>query len=365
MLRLFSFLVVGPVAVSPATNLQRTDEFINRDVSVLNSLIEIPLEVYDDLTAAISKGLEIDKIVYNLTERLDSYSSQSNQWMDFKAYWWTFFVLNNANSINKALVTISEKSALLTSKSIREYLVPAMYTFRIDSHWKDGLNLFLVVPMRTYVSRRQSVRVSKLLVPPCARGGDSIFKVTALGDPTNIIPYNNIRTIIESIPVESRLILLKDLATTPHPPAAVIWQSYQFDLLPEHRLYIEFVMSHAYIDPTVLGILFRYGAGRLSEGETHLNSASDIIEYLQSRYTDGRFNYLTPDYLVTWSMYLRNPTLRVATSTDPKNIIERLKYKRDSVGDRGLLVGIPDHLFRDTLKKRSAKLIETGYELSV
>ena len=117
-----------------------------------------------------------------------------------------------------------------------------------------------------------------------------------------------------------------------------------------------YLFSTRFIDVRVLRLLVRIATGRRKSNEWEIQSACDIIDFLQKTYPHVDFNYLTPQYILEWYNILGlKPVVRGQTgdgrfdesfnSSDPQLLAL----------DRGLWL-------EKFLKPRRDRLQRTGYE---
>ena len=329
--------------------------------SVINALVLVPGDVVEFLENLKNKRVtDFNKIVQTVTQMLEP--STPSGLVDFKAFFWSYYILYDRNAVAK-LRDASNGMVRLSAKSITNNLIPAMDKFGIDEHIFEKLNIFPVVPIDIIHGERISIPAWNLL-PLISSGRNRVVRrILPVGDFRPRSPYANIVKIIESISVEQRSYVLHNIITTPAKITELFEHSYMDELSPDTRLYAEFVIYQAFIDPTILRLLYRFGTLNLRKDEKHLASAIDIMEHYQFKFKDGRFNYLTPDYLMTWLEHLRAGKLRLNAPADETQRLSILR--EDNTGDPARLVGITDPLFRDTLRRRLERLQVTGYELSI
>jgi len=104
----------------------------------------------------------------------------------------------------------------------------------------------------------------------------------------------SITDYIESIQVEHRLRNLRDLQRI---------RSVHTRQLPSRYLdswYVKYTIASVFIDVRLLRLLNRIASHRRNHDELRLETASDVIEHMQKKYTNGAFDYLTPEYILEW-----------------------------------------------------------------
>ena len=170
-------------------------------------------------------------------------------------------------------------------------------------------------------------------------------------------PAHQLRESLELIPPGRRIEILNQFITG-FPDIT------KFD--PTESAYASQVYKSSTIDPGVYRLLARYATSFLDpETEGHLTSASAIVEYIQSKFPDGQFDFITPEYILDWYEALGGSYHRIRCTTDPtiRSKIER--NVRTIYGDPEMGLDLRGRPWRDILKLRRDRLAKSGYEYAI
>jgi len=165
---------------------------------------------------------------------------------------------------------------------------------------------------------------------------------------------------VESIPVEERLTDLYYFAAHKQSLSAARKAS---------TWYQRYLVASSFIDVRLFRLLVRVASRNKDKDERELKSACDIIEHMRTKFPDGSFDYLTPDYVLEWyygfggSLKLRSNarkhTFRILFLTNEE--VQTAIHSRDP--QKQILVRLsPTSWNAMILDKRIVRLRNTGYE---
>jgi hypothetical protein len=170
-----------------------------------------------------------------------------------------------------------------------------------------------------------------------------------------------ISDFIESIPVEERLRDLQRMQAGSHRRQHLRGQLQTW--------YKQYIVASSFIDVRLLRLLIRVATRRLSIEELGLSTASDIIEHMRNKYSNGSFDYLTPEYILEWYEGLASHRERHDRwSRIPFTLmcLDDKKFAADIVApdsDKQLFVQMGFHVWQAfIIDSRIQRLKLTGYE---
>ena len=165
---------------------------------------------------------------------------------------------------------------------------------------------------------------------------------------------------IEKTPVEARLSLIDKSINRPRRLRQGIFLTFGNFLEYQYKRYLARL---SYIDACVLRFLKNTIVSDIYDRpDKRPVSAASIIEHFQREYPDGRFAYLTPEYLYDWIPLLGRNFF--AESLDVRKDIAEMMILGESkfCGTDRFLLDLGNFDWKRILQNRRERLVRTGYD---
>ncbi len=178
-------------------------------------------------------------------------------------------------------------------------------------------------------------------------------------DPSS--PAQATRDLMESFPVEKRLRMIDRFLD--YLPG--------YDYLDKERMdpYDYLLHNSVYMDPGILRLLIRFATRSPPLAAVGpIQSASELVNYVQAKFPDGTFDYITPEYILDWYAAMKDPKFLVRGNP----FVHRRPPLNAASFDETTIFSDDPHMAVDLaylsrlhiLILRRDRLLTTGYEIA-
>ena len=156
---------------------------------------------------------------------------------------------------------------------------------------------------------------------------------------------------VEAFPVENKINYIENLQRS---------KGRFFPLSLPRNMQAQHMFLSRFIDVRVLRLLIRIAGNRRREEEQSVHSACDVIRFVQHKYPQVRFEYLTPQYIIDWYNVLGH-TIAINSVWGVDALSDEVRYADT---DEPLLVFLGRaHWDEYFLEPRRNRYTLTGYDL--